>query len=42
MGDVEEDMESRRFGSDVYADVTELEDFIDATITRIADLKRVF
>lgn len=42
MGNVEEDIESAQFGSDDYAFVTDLEDFVDATLTRIADLKRVF
>lgn len=42
MGNPDEDIESHRVGTDDYAFVTEWEDFVNVTMTRIADLKRVF
>lgn len=42
MGDVTEDIESQQYGSDDYAYATDWEDFVDTTMTRIADLIRVY
>lgn len=42
MGDIEDDMEAQRVGTDDFAFVTDWEDFVDTFDTRMADLQRVY